>query len=154
MLRRPRRSPRHARTAKKARALERASDDASHAHQFSFARAGMDLGDIAAGELDNRGLAAVRCEGLDEHAGAGGSRFGERAGEIGHFVAGQLATIRPGQMAVRHNHNRLSETGFNTDAPIRLSGLADLDARRLAVVGYDLAMRERDKLMDESIGST
>src|ERR1700730_7937555 len=45
-------------------------------------------------------------------------------------------------MTVGHESRQLAEGGLDTDAPVSVAGPADLDARRLRLIGDDLAVRE------------
>src|SRR3984957_6902896 len=100
-----------------------------------FADRGMDLGDVTAGERDNRCLASVRGVRVDHDGGACSFCLGQRVGEIGNLEAGYFAPVRIRKMPVGDQHGCLAEVGFDPDAAVGIVWPADLDARSAAVIG-------------------
>ena len=78
----------------------------------------MDLGDVTAGERDNRCLASVRGVRVDHDGGACSFCLGQRVGEIGNLGAGYFAPVRIRKMPVGDQHGCLAEVGFDPDAAI------------------------------------
>jgi len=72
-------------------------------------RGRVNLGDVTARELHERGVAATRGERLHEYGRAGRLRFLQRVGKILHLVAGQLVPERIRQMAIGHEDGDLAE---------------------------------------------
>ena len=72
-------------------------------------RGRVNLGDVTARELHERGGAATRGERLHEYGRAGRLRFLQRVGEILHLVAGQLVPERIRQMAIGHQDLHVAE---------------------------------------------
>src|SRR5258707_10282609 len=76
----------------------------------------MNFRDVAARELHDRRLRAIRRERLDENLRPGSSRLRQGIFQIGHLIAGEFAPVRVWQVTVRGEHRHLSEHGFNADA--------------------------------------
>src|SRR5262249_56384805 len=112
----------------------------------------MNLGDIAAWELQDRGLAITGHVGFDQHNGTCALGLADRRREIGDLVARHLPSIRIGKMAIGHQQSYPAEGGFNTDAPIGIGWSADLHTWRVAVVRNDPTMRESGEIADKGTG--
>ncbi|QHP68176.1 hypothetical protein EI171_13490 [Bradyrhizobium sp. LCT2] len=113
---------------------------------------GVDLGDVPAGEHDERSRPAARRVGFDQHRGAGVLRLAEGGCEISDFITRRLPTVGIGQMTVGDQHDHLPEWGLDPDAPVGQIGSSDLDAGRLRVVRDDLAAGEGKKTPGEGGG--
>src|SRR5882757_3498762 len=115
----------------------------------SFAGQRMNLGDIAPGEQDHRRSTIPALIGLHQHGRVGALGLGQGFIEILDLVAGQLATVGVRQMTVGHEGRQLAENGLDANAPVSVAGPADLDARRLRLIGDDLAVREPNIALHE-----
>src|SRR6516225_7890920 len=112
----------------------------------------MNLGDVAAWELQDRGLAVTDHVGFNQHCCACAFSLADRRREIGDLVARHLPPMRIREMAIGHQHGHAAEGGLDADASVRIGWSADLYAWRLAVVRNNFAMRESDKIADERSG--
>ena len=72
----------------------------------------------------------------------------QRAGRLGlvqgrrqvpDFLTSQFPTVGKRQMAIGHQQRQLAEGRGDAHAPVGVAGPADLNARRLAIVGDDIA---------------
>src|SRR5580700_2899122 len=113
----------------------------------------MDLGDVTAGERNDRRSASVRSVRIDHDGSARSLCLGQRVGKIGNLQAGYFAPVRIRKMPVGGQHGYLAEVGFDPDATIGIVRPADLDARSTAVIGNDLSLREGDKVADKRVGA-
>jgi hypothetical protein len=78
----------------------------------------MNLGDVAAWELQDRGLAVAGHVGFDQHSCACALGLADRRREIGDLVARHLPSIRIRKMAIGHQHGHAAEGGFDADASV------------------------------------
>ena len=69
----------------------------------------MNLGDVAAWKLHDRGLTVAGHVGFDKHNCARTLGLAQCRREIGDLVARHLTSIRIGKMAVRHQHGYPAE---------------------------------------------
>src|SRR5580700_5119027 len=81
-------------------------------------------GDISSGKLDNRGDAAVGDIRLHEDGDAGHFGVRECGLKIGDLIAGRLAGVWIGQLAIGDEDRHLAEDRFNFDPPIATRGPA------------------------------
>jgi hypothetical protein len=70
---------------------------------------GVDLGDEASGELNNGGAPILQLPRLDENRGPRSLGLGQRFIEVANLIAGQLAAVGVGQVAVGHEHRKCKE---------------------------------------------
>src|ERR1700756_1531626 len=104
----------------------------------------MNLGNVAAWELQDRGLAVAGHVGFDQHSRACTLSLADRRREVGDLVARHLSSIRIGKMTIGHQCGYATKGGFDADASVGIGWSADLHARGVAAVRNNLAMRESD----------
>jgi hypothetical protein len=101
---------------------------------FVSVRRRMDLRDVPARKLHDRGLAPLGHEWRDENADSNTLRFFESRLQIVDLVAGVLAAVRIRKMTVRYEHLHLAKARLNANAPVGRFWTANFDSRGLCVV--------------------
>src|SRR5580692_4441068 len=112
----------------------------------------MYLGNVAAGEFDDRRTSSIRSVRWNENRCAGLLRFCKRSVEIWNLVAGRFAPVRIRKLSVGNEYRDISEARIDTNAAVCDAGSTDFDARGVRIVRRHRASREAHEVATERIG--
>src|SRR6266850_6556082 len=124
---------------------ERAQPYLSSAHLV--ARGSVNLGYVAARELQDCRFSVSRRVLGDQHADAGCRGLVQGLSKIRYFISHQFTTVGIRQVPVSDEHGDSAEVRFDAYAPVGLARPPDLDTGRSGVIGDDLAVREPKKTL-------
>src|SRR4029077_8606970 len=105
----------------------------------------VNLGDIAARELDHCCLPVADGIWFDQYGPSCRPCFVERLAEIGDFVSGQFAPVRIRQMPVGDENGEHAELRCDSNSPDRIGPSPDLYTWCMRIVAQNLTVRKLEK---------